>query len=117
GAGRSGVRSPADGGLREVRSEQEVRMGFEDCRDAHRVRARRRIAVWKTVGIGLARVFGDLGDVSAQIERRTGLVETNVPIATDTEDREVQAANLADAILVAATLGLRIHRRAVRDKT
>jgi hypothetical protein len=91
--------------------EEQAAAGVEDGADAHRERVLRHGFEGAEDGaVILERLFGEDLDPGARAEGAGGLVETDVAVAAEAEELDVDAAGVEDALLVAAALGVQVGR-------
>jgi hypothetical protein len=64
----------------------------------------------------LERLLGENLDPGARAEGAGGLVETDVAVAAEAEELDVDAARVEDALLVAAALGVEVVARCRRAR-
>ena len=104
-----------DGGLVLAGREDEDLAGLEDRGDAHRERLARDVLLAEEIG---RRVLPghqvERDEAGAALGARAGLVEADVPRPPDAEELEVDAAGLADRLLVAGDLVLHLRRGGCR---
>src|SRR5688572_9822066 len=95
--------------------EQDERSGFQDGADPHGDRLVWDAAVLEKRGVGDASRFSQLHDPGSRIEGRSGLVESDVPVAAKTQEREVEATGCSDVTLIPAAFFLEVRRHPIRD--
>src|SRR6476646_7530030 len=82
-----------DGGTFLVAAgEEDDRLRLQDRADAHSDGVRRDVAVGEERRVGGARRFGQLDDTRTRVERRAGLVESDVAVAAESEECEIESA-------------------------
>src|SRR5207248_2778347 len=105
------------GGFGRAGGQEENSFGLENCADAHGDGALRNLfARRKKFAIVFRGVFAENLQASARADAGSRLIETDVSIAADAEDLQVDAAGAANILLVRSAVLLVIaFDRAVRN--
>ena len=94
--------------------EQQAASRVENGADAHRERVlRHRVEGTEDGAIIAECLFGEDLDPRARTQRAGGFVETDVAVAAEAEELDVDPAGVENALFVTAALGVKIGRRAV----
>src|SRR5207244_3239896 len=103
-----------DFGLFSSAGKQKTATRFEDGRYSHRDReARHLIERSEEAGVVADGLFGQRLQSSAAAQRRAWLIEADVPVAPDAQNLQVDAAGIADHLLVPLAIGFGILRQPV----
>src|SRR5947209_65095 len=107
---------PCDGiALRLAAGEEHDPLRIQDRSNADGDRARRDFAVDEEASIGDSGGVRQLDDAGTRLERRPRLVEADVAVVTEWEEREAEGAGAGDLGFVADALGIEIGGVAARD--
>src|ERR1700743_849804 len=103
--------------LRRAAGEQQNAERFEKCADAHRSGGPRNFfAGLERFAIVVDGFFRQNFQARAGAKARSRLVESDMPVAADAEDLQVDSAGVADGLLVSGAIAIVIFRnRAVGD--